>query len=35
MEIERFLDSLISIRTILKEIEKINVIEQLEITKKS
>ena len=33
MEIEKFIDSLISLRVILKQIEKINVIEKLEIIK--
>ena len=33
MEIEKFIDSLISLRIILEEIEKVNVIEKLEIIK--
>ena len=33
MEIKKFIDSLISLRIILEEIEKINVIEKLEIMK--
>ena len=33
MEIEKFTDSLISLRTTLEEIEKINVVEKLEIIK--